>query len=72
VIVALDSQESGLAKVDDAIAKISAFRGSIRATKNRLTRALNTLNVSIESLTAAFANIKNGNIAKEITELTKK
>jgi hypothetical protein len=32
---------------------------------------LNTFNVSIENLTAAPANIKNGNIAKEVTELTK-
>jgi flagellin-like hook-associated protein FlgL len=41
--VALDSQKSGLAKVDDALAKVSNFRGSIGATKNRFTRALNTL-----------------------------
>jgi flagellin len=62
---------SGLQKVDDAIATISAFRGSIGATQNRFTRALNTLNVSVENLNAASAGIKNGNVAEEITELVR-
>ena len=61
---------SGLAKVDDALTKISAFRSSIGATQNRFTRALNTLNVSVENLTAASAAVKNGDVAEEITELT--
>jgi flagellin-like hook-associated protein FlgL len=37
----------------------------------RFTRALNTLNVSVGNLTAGPANIKNKNVAEEITELTK-
>ena len=61
---------SGLAKVDDALTKISAFRSSIGATQNRFTRALKTLNVSVENLTAASAAVKNGDVAEEITELT--
>jgi flagellin len=62
---------SGLAKVDDALTKISAFRSSIGATQNRITRVLNTLNVSVENLTAASAAVKNGDVAEEITELTR-
>ena len=62
---------SGLAKVDDALTKISAFRSSIGATQNRFTRALNTLNVSVENLTAASVDIKNSDVAEEITELTR-
>ena len=62
---------SGLAKVDDALTKISAFRSSIGATQNRFTRALKTLNVSVENLTAASAAVKNGDVAEEITELTR-
>jgi flagellin len=62
---------SGLAKVDDALTKISAFRSSIGATQNRFTRALKTLNVSVENLTAASAAVKNGDVAEEITELNR-
>jgi flagellin len=62
---------SGLAKFNDALTKISAFRSSIEATQNRFTRALNTLNVSVENLTAASAAVKNGDVAEEITELTR-
>jgi flagellin len=67
----LEEAVSGLAKVDEALTKVSAFRGSIGATQNRFTRALNTLNVAVENLTAASATVKNGNIAEELTELTR-
>ncbi len=50
---------------------ISGFRASIGATQNRFTRALNTLNVSIENLTAAFSVIKDADIAEELADLTK-
>ena len=50
---------------------ISGFRASIGATQNRFTRALNTLSVSIENLTAAFSVIKDADIAEELDDLTK-
>jgi len=62
---------SGIAKVEDALTKISTYRASIGATQNRFTRALNNLNIAVENLTAASATIKNGDIVEEITELTK-
>jgi len=62
---------SGFSKVDEAIATISAYRGSIGAPQNRFARALNTLNVSIENLTAASSTIKDADFAEEFTELTK-
>ncbi|MZH41754.1 MAG: flagellin FliC [Nitrospinae bacterium] len=62
---------SGFSKVDEAIATISAYRGSIGAAQNRFARALNTLNVSIENLTAASSTIKDADFAEEFTELTK-
>jgi flagellin len=61
----------GFVKVDYALAKVSSFRGSIGETQNRFRRALNTINISVGNLTAASANIKNQNVAEEITELTK-
>ena len=62
---------SGIAKIEDALTKISTYRASIGATQNRFTRALNNLNIAVENLTAASATIKNGDIVEEITELTK-
>jgi hypothetical protein len=47
------------------------LRGSIVETQNRFTIVLNISNVSVENLTAAFANIKNGNNTEEIYELAK-
>lgn len=66
-----DDAVSGIATIDDALATINSFRGSIGATQNRFTRALNTLNVSIENLTAASATIKDADFAEEITDLTR-
>ena len=62
---------SGLARVDNAIATISGFRGSIGATQNRFTRALNNLNIAVENLTAASATVKDADFAEELTDLTK-
>ena len=62
---------NGIAKIEDALTKISTYRASIGATQNRFTRALNNLNIAVENLTAASATIKNGDIVEEITELTK-
>ena len=61
----------GLAKVDNAIATISAFRGNIGAAQNRFTRALNNLNIAVENLTAASATVKNADFAEELTDLTR-
>jgi flagellin len=47
------------------------FELLIGATQNRFTRALNTLNVSIENLTAEFSVIKDADIAEELADLTK-
>ena len=62
---------SGLAKVDDAIATINGFRGSIGAVQNRFTRALNNLNIAVENLTAASATVKDADFAEELTDLTR-
>ncbi len=62
---------AGFAQIDEALATVNAFRGSIGAAQNRFTRALNTLNVSIENLTAASATIKDADFAEEFTDLTR-
>ena len=66
-----DDAADSLSIVEAALDTISGFRASIGATQNRFTRALNTLNVSIENLTAAFSVIKDADIAEELDDLTK-
>ena len=66
-----DDAADSLSIVEAALDTISGFRASIGATQNRFTRALNTLNVSIENLTAAFSVIKDADIAEELADLTK-
>ena len=66
-----DDTADSLSIVEAALDTISGFRASIGATQNRFTRALNTLNVSIENLTAAFSVIKDADIAEELDDLTK-
>ena len=66
-----DDAADSLSIVEAALDTISGFRASIGATQNRFTRALNTLSVSIENLTAAFSVIKNADIAEELDDLTK-
>ena len=66
-----DDTADSLSIVEAALDTISGFRASIGATQNRFTRALNTLNVSIENLNAAFSVIKDADIAEELADLTK-
>ena len=66
-----DDAADSLSIVEAALDTISGFRASIGATQNRFTRALNTLNVSIENLTATFSVIKDADIAEELADLTK-
>jgi flagellin len=66
-----DDTADSLSIVEAALDTISGFRASIGATQNRFTRALNTLNVSIENLTATFSVIKDADIAEELADLTK-
>ena len=66
-----DDAADSLSIVEAALDTISGFRASIGATQNRFTRALNTLNVSIENLNAAFSVIKDADIAEELDDLTK-
>ncbi len=66
-----DDAADSLSIVEAALDTISGFRASIGATQNRFTRALNTLNVSIENLTATFSVIKDADIAEELDDLTK-
>ncbi len=66
-----EQARSGIASIEEALTTINSFRASIGAAQNRLGRALNTLNVSVENLTAASSTIKDADLAEEVANLTK-
>ncbi len=66
-----DQSIAGISKLDNALDTINNNRASIGATQNRFTRALNTLNVSVENLNAAYSVISDADIAEELADLTK-
>ena len=66
-----DSTTDSLSIVEAALDIINGYRARIGATQNRFTRALNTLNVSIENLNAANSVIQDAHIAEELADLTK-
>ena len=70
-VATFDSAVDSLSLVEAALDTISTYRAGIGAVQNRFTRALSTLNVSIENLTAAFSAIKDADIAEELADLTK-
>lgn len=63
-LVALDRLSSA---VDDLI----EIRARVGSVQQRLGRALNTLNISIENLNAAVSQISDADLAEELTDLTK-
>ncbi len=70
-VATFDSAVDSLSLVEAALDTISTYRAGIGVVQNRFTRALSTLNVSIENLTAAFSVIKDADIAEELDDLTK-
>lgn len=56
---------------DDAIQKVSSFRGSLGATQNVLEHRINYLNNTAENLTAAESRIRDADMAKEMMNYAK-
>jgi flagellin len=62
---------TALDAVDSAIALVAAQRGSIGAVQNRLERTIANLNVSGENLTAAESQVRDVDMAEEMSTFTK-
>ena len=58
-------------KLQNAETTISNSRARVGAIQQRLIRAIQNLSVNIENLTAAASTIRNADMAKELTDLTK-
>ena len=57
--------------IREAVSEVSMMRGTIGAGMNRLQSAINVLGVTSMNTLAAESNIRDANIAEEITNLTK-
>ena len=60
-----------LAKIDKAIAKVSAQRATLGAYQNRLEHTISNLGVSQSNLTASESRIRDVDMAAEMVNFTK-
>jgi len=58
-------------KLSEAIQSISMIRASIGANQQQLTSVAESLGIQVENFTAAYAQIRDANIADEVINLTK-
>ncbi len=63
--------QTALTDINQAIQNVSAIRGSLGATINRLQSASTVINVQTQNLTAAEDGIRSADIASEVANLTK-
>jgi flagellin len=69
----VDSKERAqlsIAKIDEAMKKVSSYRADMGALQNRLQSADNNLSVRIENLGAARSRIRDADFAVETSEYT--
>ncbi|GAC41329.1 flagellin [Paenibacillus popilliae] len=62
---------SALAKIASAINKVSTQRADFGAVQNRLEHTINNLGVTAENLHASETRIREADMAKEMTDLTR-
>lgn len=62
--------KDALDRMDGAIGFVSSVRGKLGAYQNRLESTVNTLDVSEESMTAAYSRLMDTDMAEEMVEYT--
>lgn len=62
--------QDALGKMDQAVAYISGVRSRLGAYQNRLESTVDSLDVTYESMTAAYSRIMDTDMSKEMTEYT--
>lgn len=62
--------QEALGKMDQAVAYISSVRSRLGAYQNRLESTVDSLDVTYESMTAAYSRIMDTDMSKEMTEYT--
>ena len=63
--------QTSLAKVDDAITRVSSARADFGALQNRLQSTIENLGVSVENLSAAKSRVLDADMATESAEFTR-
>ncbi len=63
--------QSSLQQIDSALNYVTAARGNIGAIQNRLSRTISNLEIAVENLTAADSRMRDADMAKEISTLTR-
>ena len=65
------SSQTALTDINNAISQVSALRGNIGASVNRLQAAGNVISAQIQNLTSAQSDITSADIPTEVANLTK-
>ncbi len=65
------SAQTALTDINNAISQVSALRGNIGASVNRLQAAGNVISAQIQNLTSAKSDITSADIPTEVANLTK-
>ncbi|TGE32807.1 hypothetical protein E4K68_10495 [Desulfosporosinus sp. Sb-LF] len=66
-----DKATAAISVIDDATAAVSAERSKLGAYQNRLEHTINNLGTSSQNITTAEANIRDVDMAKEMTNFQK-
>ncbi len=70
-VLTSSAAQSSLQNIDSAIQVVTANRGRLGAIQNRLERTISNLEISVENVTAADSRIRDTDMAKEISVLTR-
>ena len=65
-----ESARESLGKMGDAVKYVSAARSRLGAYQNSLEHTINSLDISVENMTAAYSRIMDLDMAEEMTEYT--
>ena len=65
-----EGARESLNKMNDAVKYVSAARSRLGAYQNRLEHTINSLDISVENMTAAYSRIMDLDMAEEMTEYT--
>lgn len=63
--------QSSIKAIDDALVRISGIRANLGAKQNRLSSAINNLDVNDENMSAANSRIRDVDLAAETADMTK-
>ncbi len=66
-----EAANNALDTLDQAITKVASLRASLGAYQNRLEHTIKSLQVAVESTTAAYSRIADADMAKEMMQFVK-